>query len=79
MTTFRPGQILDKTAAEQDQLHERREMPSLERQYLGEIVQKCWREEYRDAEEVRADLVRVLRAESWEVEGDELRNFDAAG
>ncbi|KAJ3506558.1 hypothetical protein NM208_g16063 [Fusarium decemcellulare] len=56
-----------------------RQWPRLEKQYFGEILVKCWEFQYKDAQELKADIVHVLRSEGWEVEGeDTLKSFDAS-
>ncbi len=52
--------------------------PALPSEVMGEIVRKCWMEEYEDAEAVRRDVVAFLQEAGFEVDGDSLKGFDAA-
>ncbi|KAF7556850.1 hypothetical protein G7Z17_g1092 [Cylindrodendrum hubeiense] len=71
--------LLGLSSTEVQQMWDRREMPPrIESQYLGDIVHKCWHYEYEDAQALKTEVLGVLRAEGWEVEGDELSGFDAA-
>ncbi|KAK6828799.1 hypothetical protein RU639_003472 [Aspergillus parasiticus] len=56
-----------------------RQWPVLEKVYLGDIIQKCWDYGYRNAEELKEDLVQLLVSndETLEVDGDEIRGFRA--
>ncbi|KAH6874062.1 hypothetical protein B0T10DRAFT_415913 [Thelonectria olida] len=54
--------------------------PHIEREYLGEVVTKCWECRYQSVQEVRHDIVEILQHEGWEIEGhDTLKGFDASG
>jgi serine/threonine protein kinase len=56
----------------------RKEWPLLEAECMGEIVHKCWNDEYASVQEVRAAVVAFLEGLGWEIEGDDdLKNFDA--
>ena len=51
--------------------------PSLEADYMGEIVRKCWACEYEDADAVKAAVVTFMEDLGWEVEGDnDLKGLD---
>ncbi|RHZ50978.1 hypothetical protein CDV55_103165 [Aspergillus turcosus] len=73
MTGSWPGHERQQSDAEIRALFlNRRQWPLLETEYLGGVVRKCWDYEYRDAEHLKTDLIRYLRDEGWEVDGDEL-------
>jgi hypothetical protein len=45
---------------------------------MGEIVRKCWNDEYAGVEEVKAAVVEFLEGLGWEIEGnDDLKGFNA--
>lgn len=51
--------------------------PSLEADYMGEIVRKCWACEYEDADVVKAAVVEFMEGLGWEVEGgNDLKGLD---
>jgi serine/threonine protein kinase len=54
------------------------DLPILPRELMGEIVRKCWMQEYVDAEAVRWDVESFVREAGFEVEEHSLRGFDAA-
>jgi hypothetical protein len=56
-----------------------RQWPVLEKEYLGHTIQKCWDYGYRDAEDLKEDLVRFLTSndEALEIKGDAIRGFRA--
>lgn len=77
MTTYWPG---DDPRTDRDNLHAlhvRGEWPEFETKYLGEIAQKCWKRQYRNTQEAKADVVGVLTAEGYSIEGDSLVGVDA--
>jgi hypothetical protein len=56
----------------------RKEWPLLEADCMGEIVRKCWNDEYAGVEEVKAAVVEFLEGLGWEIEGnDDLKGFNA--
>lgn len=56
----------------------RQEWPELQREYLGEVVRRCWTGGYESSQRLRADLLEFLRAQGWQVEaGDDLQ-FDTS-
>ncbi|RSL42165.1 hypothetical protein CEP54_015575 [Fusarium duplospermum] len=65
-----PDQIEDMYAQGQ--------FPPLERQYLGEIADKCWHYKYESVHELKEDVLNFLREEGWEVDGDMLKALNAA-
>ncbi|KAF4459873.1 hypothetical protein FALBO_13351 [Fusarium albosuccineum] len=66
------GQIGDA-----EEMIEGRQWPRLEKRYFGEILVKCWEFQCEDAQELKADIVDVLRSEGWGVEGeDTLKGLD---
>ncbi|KAF7113949.1 hypothetical protein CNMCM5793_006132 [Aspergillus hiratsukae] len=77
MTGFWPGHERQRSDAEIRAMFVSRQWPSLEPEYLGGIVRKCWDYQYRDVEHLKTDLIRFLTDEGWEVDGDELRGFRA--
>jgi hypothetical protein len=56
----------------------RRGFPALPRELMGEIVRKCWMQEYEDAEAVRRDIKAFLKEAGFDVEGDSLKGVDGA-
>jgi hypothetical protein len=56
----------------------RRDFPTLPSDLMGEIVRKCWMQEYEDAEAIRRDVDVFLREAGSEVERNSLKGFDAA-
>ncbi|KAM5341835.1 hypothetical protein ACJ41O_014866 [Fusarium nematophilum] len=56
----------------------KREWPMLEGRYFGDVVVKYWEYGYKDAQELRDDVVGVMKSAGWEVEGDCIKGFDAA-
>lgn len=56
----------------------RQEWPILEREYLGEVIMKCWTGRYSSSQSLWKDLLEVLRERGWRVNaGDDLQ-FDAS-
>lgn len=56
----------------------RQEWPGLEREYLGDLVTRCWKGEVESSRRLQEDLVEFLQTEGWQVEdGDDLQ-FDAS-
>lgn len=60
------------------QMIPRREWPELGREFLGEVVRRCWTGGYESSQQLRADVVEFLQAEGWQVEGDDDFQFDAS-
>jgi hypothetical protein len=78
MTTYQPSDVSPDNRV----LHEmylRGEWPSLEERFLGEIAEKCWKNMYSTAQDVRLDLIEILSKEGWEIGADDsLVGFDPA-
>lgn len=63
---------------EMSQMITRQEWPELEREYLGEVVRKCWTGRYESSPRLRMELLEFLWGEGWQVEaGDDLQ-FDVS-
>jgi hypothetical protein len=43
---------------------------------MGNIVGKCWMQQYESAVEVRCDVESFLEGKGYEVEGDGIKDFD---
>ena len=71
MTSQMPGDGMSKSYDEIEQMVRDHDWPTLERQYLGHIVHKCWNYEYRDVEELKGELESFLESEGWEIEGED--------
>lgn len=56
----------------------RREWPRLEREFLGDLVRRCWTGEVESSRRLREDLIGFLEAEGWKVEGGDDLQFDAS-
>jgi hypothetical protein len=52
------------------------DFPTLPRELIGEIVRKCWMQEYEDAEAVGRDVESFLREAGFELEEHSLKEFD---
>lgn len=64
--------------ADMGQMIARQEWPKLEKEYLGELIRKCWIGGYESSQRLRTDLLEFLRAQRWQVEaGDDLQ-FDTS-
>jgi hypothetical protein len=77
MADFFPGGGL---ALSPDQIHDmyaRGDFPPLERGHLGDIAAKCWHYKYENVQDLREVVLKFLREEGWEVDGDMLKGFDA--
>jgi serine/threonine protein kinase len=58
----------------------RHQWPRLETEYMGDIVRKCCKGEYTNANDVKVVVVDFLEDLGWEVdEDDNLKGFDATG
>ncbi|KAF7184179.1 hypothetical protein CNMCM7691_004804 [Aspergillus felis] len=77
MTESWPGHEQDRQDAEMRHMVVEHQWPILEREYLGDIVRKCWECGYVDVEELKRDLDDFLTSKGWEVDGDELCGFQA--
>lgn len=53
----------------QDML-EKGNFPELEDEYLGRFVRRCWREEYKDADTLKRNLLAFVRERGFEVVGE---------
>lgn len=67
MTNDEPGEGTSKEVRAQIR---QQEFPTLSRNLMGEIVTKCWMQQYDNAGELRGDLVRFLQERGYEVDGD---------
>ncbi|RFU23915.1 hypothetical protein B7463_g12422, partial [Scytalidium lignicola] len=50
--------------------------PALASDLMGDMVKKCWMKEYGSAAELRKDIEAFLTLHGYEVEGDNIKNFD---
>ena len=71
MTSFWPRHERGRQRGEIKQMIVRREWPALEREYLGEIVRRCWEYGYQDIASLKRDLITFLMNEGWEMEGED--------
>lgn len=80
MTGAWPGdRVPDRPGPEVAMMIPHREWPSLEPEYMGDIVHKCWSGEITDALQLKAEVVRFLEARGFSIEGDDdLQGFDVA-
>lgn len=77
MTSLSPGDGMDKSWEEISQMVRDEEWPTLEHEYLGAIVHKCWNFGYDSMEEVLDELKALIQAEGWGIKGeDELDGLD---
>lgn len=56
----------------------RQEWPELEREYLGEMVLKCWTGGYESSQRLRMALLEFLQAGGWQVKDDDDLQFDGS-
>lgn len=73
MTGAWPGSGSSTSRAQAEQMLATRQWPALEEEYLGRIVKGCWENLYVDALGVMADLVSTLKADGFEIDGDDIR------
>ncbi|KAH8781202.1 hypothetical protein F5883DRAFT_539605 [Diaporthe sp. PMI_573] len=62
--------------ADMDQMIPRQEWPELERDYLGQVVRRCWTGEVESSRRLRENLLEFLQTEGWQVEADDDLQFD---
>lgn len=56
----------------------RQEWPGLGREYLGEMVRKCWTGGYESSQRLLMDLLEFLHAGGWQVEAGDDFQFDVS-
>ena len=80
MTGFWPSRYSDSRSwGEREAVVRRKEWPLLEKDFMGEIVHRCWNYQFDSAEQVKEALVSFVRQLGWEVdERSNLKDFDAA-
>lgn len=77
MTRLWPGQGIAKSDAEIKSIITERRWPQLEREYLGDMVRRCWEYAYEDTKAVKDDLMAFFGGEGLKVHGeDELEGFN---
>ncbi|RMI96852.1 hypothetical protein CDV36_016296 [Fusarium kuroshium] len=79
MTTFWPGDGTGLPFKEREDMYIRGEFPSLEDQYPGAVVHKCWNYQYGDVREVKEAIFRFLGENGFEVDDDVLRDLKPMG
>lgn len=60
------------------QMIARQEWPGLGREYLGEVVRKCWTGGYESSQRLRMDFLEFLQAGGWQMEGGDDLQFDVS-
>jgi hypothetical protein len=80
MTGFWPSRHFDtRSWDEREAVVRRREWPPLDEDCMGEIVRRCWNNQFDSVEQVKAALVSFVQDLGWEVdEKINLKDFDAA-
>ncbi|KAF3004589.1 hypothetical protein E8E14_006274 [Neopestalotiopsis sp. 37M] len=54
--------------------------PVIETKFMGVMIRKCWSWEYNSAEEVKRDVIALVKEQGWSIiNGDELQGLDAIG
>lgn len=60
------------------QMIPRQEWPGLEREYLGEVVRRCWTGGYESIGRLLGGLLEFLQTEGWRVEAGDDLEFEAS-
>jgi len=54
----------------------RREFPALSHELMGNVVRKCWMQEYESVDNVNRDVEVYLQEHGYEIEKNHLKEFD---
>lgn len=78
VTGFWPGRGQGKSTEEIQLMITNRKWPTLEKEFLGDIIKKCWEYDYLDIEDLKRNVISFLKHQGWEIEdGDNLKGFRA--
>ena len=77
MTSHMPGEGMGRKSGETARLLRDEDwMPDLEDEFLGSILHKCWRFDYKNIEELQSEVRALVESHGWSIVEDKLEGLD---